>query len=80
MPNPIDSSHMQSEQQKESFEAYGVSEGKIDDPNKKSILAMFNEIHLLNEKIKTIEMKISDISFNSQKLQTNKKIKKIKNK
>ncbi len=71
---------VESEQQKESFEAYGVSEGKIDDPNKKSILAMFNEIHLLNEKIKTIETKIGDFSFNSQKLQTSKKIKKIKNK
>jgi len=71
---------VESHHQKESFEAYGVSEGKIDDPNKKSILAMFNEIHLLNEKIKIIEAKISDVSFHSQKLQTNKKIKKIKNK
>ena len=69
---------VESHQQKESFEAYGVSEGKIDDPNKKSILAMFNEIHLLNEKIKLIESKISSVSFQSQKIQTDKKIKKTK--
>ena len=68
------------QQQKESFEAYGVSEGKIDDPNKKSILAMFNEIHLLNEKIKSIESKISNIHFQNQKIQTEKKIKKVKTK
>jgi len=71
---------VESQQQKESFEAYGVSEGKIDDPNKKSILAMFNEIHILNEKIKSIEEKISNISFPNQKIQTDKKIKKLKNK
>tara|TARA_B100000963_G_scaffold280800_1_gene249271 strand:- start:367 stop:1116 length:750 start_codon:yes stop_codon:yes gene_type:complete len=69
---------VESKQQTESFEAYGVSEGKIDDPNKKSILAMFNEIHLLNEKIKSIESKITDISFHNQKIQTDKKLKKIK--
>ena len=71
---------VESHHQKESFEAYGVSEGKIDDPNKKSILAMFNEIHLLNEKIKLIESKISSVSFQNQKIQTDKKIKKTKNK
>ncbi len=71
---------VESHQQKESFEAYGVSEGKIDDPNKKSILAMFNEIHLLNEKIRLIESKIDTVPFENQKIQTNKKIKKTKNK
>ena len=71
---------IESQLQNETFEAYGVSEGKIDDPNKKSILAMFNEIHLLNEKVKSIESKISNFPFQNQKIQTEKKIKKIKNK
>ena len=71
---------VESPQQKESFEAYGVSEGKIDDPNKKSILAMFNELHLLNEKINLIESKISSVPFRNEKIQTDKKIKKNKNK
>ena len=71
---------IESQLQRETFEAYGVSEGKIDDPNKKSILAMFNEIHLLNEKVKSVESKISNFSFQNQKILTEKKIKKIKNK
>ena len=71
---------VESLKQKESFEAYGVSEGKIDDPNKKSILAMFNELHLLNEKINLIESKISSVPFRNEKMQTEKKIKKNKNK
>ena len=71
---------IESQLQNETFEAYGVSEGKIDDPNKKSILAMFNEIHLLNEKVKSIESKISSVPFRNEKIQTDKKIKKTKNK
>ena len=71
---------VESPQQNESFEAYGVSEGKIDDPNKKSILAMFNELHLLNEKINLIESKIRSVPFRNEKIQTDKKIKKTKNK
>ena len=47
---------------KESFEAYGISEGKIDDPNKKSILALFKELHMLNEKVSSFEQKISEIN------------------
>ena len=41
---------------------------------------MFNEIHLLNEKIRAIESKIDTVPFENQKIQTNKKIKKTKNK
>jgi hypothetical protein len=41
---------------------------------------MFNEIHLLNEKISLIESKIDTFPFENQKIQTNKKIKKAKNK
>ena len=61
---------------KESFEAYGISKGKIDDPNKKSILALFKELHLLNEKISLIESKISKISSKNDNY--NLKLKKIR--
>ena len=61
---------------KESFEAYGISKGKIDDPNKKSILALFKELHLLNEKISSLESEISKIS--SKKIDFDLKLKKIK--
>ena len=61
---------------KESFEAYGISKGKIDDPNKKSILALFKELHLLNEKITSLESEISKIS--SKKIDFDLKLKKIK--
>ena len=40
---------------KDSFEAYGISKGKIDDPNKKSISVLFKELHSLNEKILSLE-------------------------
>ena len=43
----------------ESFDAYGICEGKIDDPNKKSINALFKEIHILNEKILELQNKLS---------------------
>ena len=39
----------------DSFEAYGISKGKIDDPNKKSISVLFKELHTLNEKILSLE-------------------------
>ena len=41
---------------------------------------MFNEIHLLNEKIKSIKSKINNISFIDQNEKTDKKIKKTKDK
>ena len=41
---------------------------------------MFNEIHLPNEKIKSIESKINNISFIDQNEKTDKKIKKTKDK
>ena len=40
---------------KDSFEAYGISKGKIDDPNKKSISVLFKELHSLNDKILSLE-------------------------
>ena len=43
----------------EKFKAYGISEGKMDDPNKKSILALFSEIHNLNEKIDSLKSQLN---------------------
>jgi len=40
---------------KDTFNAYGISEGKIDDPNKKSIHVLFKEIHFLSEKIEKLK-------------------------
>ena len=62
---------------KESFEAYGISEGKIDDPNKKSILALFSEIHLLNEKVSKLESRILDNEF-KREIKSDNKIRKAK--
>ena len=43
-----------------SFDPYGISEGKIDDPNKKSINALFKELHFLNERISQLQNKLSE--------------------
>ncbi len=58
----------------ESFNAYGISEGKIDDPNKKSIHALFKEVHLLSEKIEELKNKLynSPDFQNKFKLENNK--------
>ncbi len=40
---------------KDTFNAYGISEGKIDDPNKKSIHVLFKEIHFLSQKIEKLK-------------------------
>ncbi len=67
---------------KDSFEAYGISKGKIDDPNKKSISVLFKELHSLNEKILSLESLISqttpkkdvfDIKLKKSKQQNKKK-------
>ena len=42
----------------ESFNPYGISEGKIDDPNKKSIHALFKEMHALNQKVDNLKKQI----------------------
>ena len=47
------------------FDPYGIGDGKIDDPNKKSINALFKEIHQLTEKINDLQSKI-DISKNKE--------------
>ena len=37
------------------FNPYGIGDGKIDDPNKKSIHALFKEIHDLSEKLEKMQ-------------------------
>ena len=44
------------------FEPYGITEGKIDDPNKKSILVLLNDFHELGLKMKKIEHDLSDLT------------------
>ncbi len=46
------------------FNPYGIVEGKIDDPNKKSIIALLNEFYELERKISSIE---SDIDYLAKK-------------
>ncbi len=43
------------------FNPYGISDGKIDDPNKKSILALFKEIHELNEKVVFLKSQVENV-------------------
>ena len=71
----IESEHYDSKKH-ESFEAYGISDGKIDDPNKKSILALFREIHMLNEKVTKLKSTINNSSYPNKNLGINKKLKK----
>ena len=42
----------------ESFNPYGISKGVIDDPNKKSIHALFKEIHTLNQKVNDLKKQL----------------------
>ena len=51
----------------------GISGGKIDDPNKKSILALFNEIHILSEKINKLKSKVSNFPLSDKKINLGKK-------
>ena len=64
----------------ELFEAYGISKGRIDDPNKKSINALFKEMHILNEKILELEnsIKSQKNSFGFQLKQNVKRKRKVK--
>ena len=42
----------------ESFNPYGISKGVIDDPNKKSINALFKEIYTLNQKVDDLKKQV----------------------
>ncbi len=41
------------------FNPYGISKGKIDDPNKKSIQALYKEIYELSEKVLELQSKLN---------------------
>ncbi len=74
---------IESKNLKEVFNPYGISEGKIDDPNKKSINAMFKEIHSLNQKVDILKKQLNnnDKSITSNlKITENNKAKRGKNK
>lgn len=68
------------------FNPYGIVEGKIDDPNKKSIIALLNEFYELERKISCIESDIGDLSKKRSDLEniiiskTNRESKLIKKK
>ena len=64
-----DSDNEESSIKKECFEAYGISKGTIDDPNKKSILALFEELHNLHLKVKSLESKLSDSENKKEQFQ-----------
>ena len=51
---------LESTNKQNNFDPYGIGDGKIDDPNKKSIHALFNEIHQLSEKINELQSKITN--------------------
>jgi predicted nucleic acid-binding Zn-ribbon protein len=50
------------------FDPYGITEGKIDDPNKKSIVGLLSELHDLNSKIMQIESEIKDFKLKERDL------------
>ena len=52
---------LESTNKQNDFDPYGIGDGKIDDPNKKSIHALFNEMHQLSEKINQLQSKINHI-------------------
>ena len=53
---------IESRNSNDSFNAYGISEGKIDDPNKKSINALFKEIYSLDETIEDLKKQITEMN------------------
>ena len=72
---------IESDTSKDFFNAYGMCDGKIDDPNKKSILALFKEIHDLNIKISNLENQYDSFNVSKNKITENiKNQKKIKQK
>ena len=47
--------------EKNNFDAYGMTEGNIDDPNKKSIVGLLNEIYSLHSKVEKLEKKLNEL-------------------
>ena len=60
-----------------SFDPYGITDGKIDDPNKKSIVGLLSELHELNSKIVHIEHEIKEFKLKERNLKSILNSKKI---
>ena len=43
------------------FNPYGITNGKIDDPNKKSIIGILNEFHEMSSKLHLLEDEIKEL-------------------
>ena len=56
------------------FNPYGITEGRIDDPNKTSILGIVNEYHELSFKFKSLEKEIKKIKLKVSKTEDFTKI------
>ena len=59
----------------ESFNPYGISKGVIDDPNKKSIHALFKEMHTLNQKVNDLKKQVDQIIKIPNEIQINQESK-----
>ena len=59
---------VRSSMENNTFDPYGITEGKIDDPNKKSIVGLLSELHDLNSKIMQIEAEIKDFKLKERDL------------
>ena len=56
------------------IEPKNLNEGKIDDPNKKSIHALFKEIHTLNQKVDDLKKQVDQRIKIPDEIEINKKI------
>ena len=56
--------------EKNIFDPYGITEGNIDDPNKKSIVGLLNEIYSLNSKVKELEKKLNELRISDKSLKS----------
>ena len=56
--------------EKNNFDAYGMTEGNIDDPNKKSIVGLLNEIYSLTSKLEKLEKKLHELKIKDKPIKT----------
>ena len=56
--------------EKNNFDAYGMTEGNIDDPNKKSIVGLLNEIYSLTSKLEKLEKKQHELKIKDKPIKT----------
>ena len=50
------------------FDSYGITKGNIDDPNKKNIMYLANEVHQLNQKIVELTKELEFIQSKEEEL------------